>query len=957
MREEFSSRRADIERSYATLVETYRAQHGRDPDRAAQHRLAQQATLQTRGPKEDLRPLSERVGQWRDRAARVLGDQHAVEQMLHSSLGRATAEQGPELTAEEVVQRVSGALIERRATWNQWHVRAEVQRIMRDLPVPVLDAAAMEQTITDAVLATSTQLSPEEVNPTPKTLSRADGSSVYSVHGAMLYSHPRVIDAEQQLVDTATEEAGPRVAEDLVESVLDRLDAASKKRPLSVEQRALARRFACGGRRIEVGIGPAGAGKTTAMRALVAAATAGGVRVLALAPSAAAAAVLRQELGIEAETLAKFLHEHTEDSTTANFAVDESTLVLVDEAAMAGTLDLQRAAAIAADAGAGVRLLGDPAQLNAVGAGGAVRLVEQVVGSVQLRQVHRFATKGEAQASLRLRTGDVTALDFYIEADRVRGGAVDGLLEEAYAAWRQDTDRGRASLMLAVRAEDVRALNERAQLHRIAAGDVRGSEAVDLRDGLACRRGDTVLTRHNDRRLRAGKTDYVKNGDLWRVEKVHEDGSLRVRHLRTRARTVLPGRYVTAHTELGYASTIHRAQGLTVDTCHAVLNRGSTRDLLYTALTRGRLDNRAYVETRDLIEPDPHEQTDPARAARDALMQMIRTEGDESAALGVLLREHEDAVSLATLVPAYEDAIAESLEPGRDARLQAVVRHALPKPAADAVIADPAWRALATRLATHEAAGADPTLLLREVMNERELAGVKSVAQVLHHRLGPPPANAAAADGYELPDWISAPPTDEPAPQATAPGAKEPTEPTPEAATAIAINAAAWAWWQQQAAGQEDWTADYLTGRGLAHAEHGRAPASWTRLVEHLQAAGYTDEDLITAGVATRTRDGRLIDRFRDRVSSRSTTATVRSWRSPPVRTRPRAMIAPRSTLTTPPTPLTRSPRPSTGSTQQGGRPSPPVSPWCCWRGPPTSRRYAPRPEPWWCHWRRAAPQ
>lgn len=217
VRTEFSSRRADIERSYAALVATYRAQHGRDPDRATQHRLAQQATLDTRGPKEDLRPLSERVGEWRARAAGVLGDEDAVAAMVESSLGRDEGQPPAQLSAPDVVERVLAGLIERRATWNQWHVRAEVQRVMRDLPVPVIEAPAMEETITDAVLATSTRLTPEEANPTPEKLSRADGASVYSVHGATRYSHPRVMDAEQRLVEAATEEAGPRVAADVVE--------------------------------------------------------------------------------------------------------------------------------------------------------------------------------------------------------------------------------------------------------------------------------------------------------------------------------------------------------------------------------------------------------------------------------------------------------------------------------------------------------------------------------------------------------------------------------------------------------------------------------------------------------------------------------------------------------------------------------------------------------------------
>lgn len=869
VREEFSSRRAHIEAAYADLVQAYRSAHGRDPDRPTQHRLAQQATLNTRTAKGDQSPLATRVWEWRERAARVLGDESAVDRMVAGSLGRATPQEMAEQpSAEQVVERVLDAVMQRRASWNQWHVRAEVQRVMRELDVPVGQASAMEEALTGAALEASIRLTPEEGNPAPEgVLSRADGASVYSVHGKVRYSHSRVVEAEQHLVEAATEEAGPQVDAEIVEAALDRISKAAKH-PLTAEQRALARRFATGGRRIEVGIGPAGAGKTTAMRALVQTAHIAGLRVVALAPSAAAAGVLSEELGIATETIAKFLHQRSEDAAAEEgpFALDENTLVLVDEAAMAGTLDLNEVVTAAAEAGAGVRLLGDPAQLNAVAAGGAVRLIEDVVGAANLRQVHRFTTTGEADASLRLRTGDVTALDFYIEHDRVRWGSLDALHEEVFAAWVADTDQRRSALMLASSGEQVRALNAEAQLHRMERGKVHGSEAVALRDGHRARRGDVVLTRNNDRRLRAGKTDHVKNGDLWTVKKITEDGSVQVRHTRTRVRVTLPPDYLAEHTELGYAATVHRAQGLTVDTCHALLGRGTSRNMLYTALTRGQLSNRAYVETLDLVEADPHEQVDSARAGRDALMQMIRTEGDDGAAGSVLLSEAERAVSLAHLVPAYEDAIADLLEPGREDRLRAVLTRALTPETAEAVLDDPAWPQLATRMAAHEAAGADLVQMLERAAAAGKLTSAKSQAQVLHHRLGKP-APAVAAEQHHLPDWISPPPV-----QVDEPVRSEEDAPKPDEEAcgrqqkAIEINAAAWTWWKHQATTPDDWTGEYLTGRGLGEAEHGRAPASWTALLSHLRKHGYSDEDLVTAGVASRTRDGRLIDRFRDRV-------------------------------------------------------------------------------------------
>lgn len=167
------------------------------------------------------------------------------------------------------------------------------------------------------------------------------------------------------------------------------------------------------------GIGPAGTGKTTAMTAFARAVENTGGRVLALAPSAAAASVLGEELGVTAETLHKLIHAHRSGTVTEALRVDASTVLLVDEAGMAGTPLLDQALTLAREHGASVRLLGDPQQLAAVEAGGALRLIDERVGAVRLEQVHRFTDPDEAAASLRLRTGEAGADDFYLERGRV----------------------------------------------------------------------------------------------------------------------------------------------------------------------------------------------------------------------------------------------------------------------------------------------------------------------------------------------------------------------------------------------------------------------------------------------------------------------------------------------------------------------------------------------------------
>ena len=185
-------------------------------------------------------------------------------------------------------------------------------------------------------------------------------------------------------------------------------------------------------------------------------------------------------------------------------------MVLVDEAGMAGTLQLARLVELARNAGATVRLLGDPAQLTAVDAGGALRLLEAEVGAVHLHQLHRFTNPDEADATLALRHGDPGALAFYQRHHRIHSGTKDAMLEQAYDAWTHDILTGKTSVLIAGTTSDVTALNARARAERITTGHVHhdprhpGQGAVELRDGNRASVGDWVVTRSNDRTLTTG---------------------------------------------------------------------------------------------------------------------------------------------------------------------------------------------------------------------------------------------------------------------------------------------------------------------------------------------------------------------------------------------------------------------------------------------------------------------
>ncbi len=396
----FSQRRAAIATSYEQMVAAYRAKHGHEPPRSEQYQLAQAATLATRTAKEPGRPLTERVRDWRARAVELLGSTDAMQQRLAAALHRPPTQ--PTLLLDDraitrdAVDRVLVLLGERRATWTVFHVLAEATRVVRTLPAVqdgTWSATDAAQAVATATLRASLRLTPTDPLPVPAALARADGASIYSQHGTTTYTSQQVLDAEADLLRAAEARGSLIVPAGGFEAAVADVQIDSRRR-MDAHQIAMARRFACNGEQLAVGIGPAGAGKTTAMRALAAAVGGAGGKVVALGPSAVAAQVLGDDLSVPAETLHRFIASHDRGTVPEHLQVDERTVLLVDEAGMAGTVELQRVLHIAQRAGASIRLLGDPRQLGAVGAGGALRLIADTVGAAELRDVHRFTTPG-----------------------------------------------------------------------------------------------------------------------------------------------------------------------------------------------------------------------------------------------------------------------------------------------------------------------------------------------------------------------------------------------------------------------------------------------------------------------------------------------------------------------------------------------------------------------------------
>ena len=844
----FSRRRAAIESRYADLVRDYRAAHGHDPGTSAAYDLARQANLETRQGKKPPRSLNSKRATWREELQDRFGP-GAVTQFMKAVPCDPPAEVPPALLSaadhEALAERTVATVASRRSTWTVWNIRAEVERQLRTGP-PALPPARHRKTadaITALAVSPAYSIACEPPSPLnePPQLRRCDGESVFTRHAADRFTSQAVLDAETRLANAARTPTATGLSGPSVTAALDGFEAVTRT-SLDAGQRGLVTAFACDARLLLAGIGPAGSGKTTAMRALQHTLRQSGQRLVPLATSAAAADVLGRELGVRAENLHKFLHEWTAgraaDRLRAGVSVPQDLrlfrlgpgdVVLVDEAGMAGTLLLDQLVTIASSRGAVVRLLGDDRQLPAVEGGGALRLVATAPGTPQLTTLYRFRDPAEAAATLQLRTGDPAAVDWYARTGRIITGSRENLTQAAYNGWRNDMLAGKVTLMAAADGTDVTGLSARARADRVAAGQVE-ADGVRLRDGNLAGAGDWIVTRRNDRRLPlfAGR-DWVKNGDAWQIIRRLDDGSMRVRHLGHRGLITLPAPYARGHVQLLYATTAHRAQGTTVDTAHPLITDGMSREALYVLATRARQRTTLYVATHDIPFDDDARvnrvRSDPrAQAAREVLLNILGTETAPMSATETITTAQDEAASLSVLVPRYLHAAHQDA----DACYRAAAS-ALGEQLGRDLTSDPAWGAVVRRLFDAEGNGWDPARLLATTATQRELATADSTAEVIAWRL----------DAF----LVSHP--EPPQPAGTTP---EPAKPGRGPSPACQP-------YESAAQARERLTELTLTALSPQLAERARAETAWPALIAALRRAenaGFDPADALTRTVTTR---------------------------------------------------------------------------------------------------------
>ena len=434
----------------------------------------------------------------------------------------------------------------------------------------------------------------------PREAHHREGHEKYTVDAIML-EESRILD----MVDTSDNRS--------------RLDVrAADLGDLSADQERAIRNIAVSPFLVQPLQAPAGAGKTHSLKALRAAAHRANKEVLVLAPTGKAVdEAMQEEAGDRGLTVAKAL-KLIEDN---NLAIDRSTVVVVDEASMVGTPELKKLLSAAVAGRAKMVLVGDPYQLAPVKARGGMfeHLCGDLPWSQRLGEVWRMRSAEERDASLALRSGHGNrlrkAVGWYRSHGRLHTGDPIAMAKDAGDAYLADRAAGKDSLMVCDSWEMADALNQR--VHNALVGDgpsVRAArdQRIAVGDIIISRENDISIPVHPGAEHPVGQAvDQVRNGNRWRVAGIDEKTNrVAAERLTDKARVVFDGDYLRQNVTLGYAVTVHSAQGVTVGNkttpgvCHSILADTSSRAMAYVGMTRAKDENHAYVYQRISGEAD-----------------------------------------------------------------------------------------------------------------------------------------------------------------------------------------------------------------------------------------------------------------------------------------------------------------------------------------------------------------
>ncbi|RWI57128.1 MAG: Ti-type conjugative transfer relaxase TraA [Mesorhizobium sp.] len=374
------------------------------------------------------------------------------------------------------------------------------------------------------------------------------------------------------------------VRDRVLESVFDRHERLSDEQRSAIEHVAKAARIAAV-------VGRAGAGKTTMMKAAREAWELAGYRVIGGTLAGKAAEGLQKEAGIESRTLASWELRWKDGRD----ALTDKTVMVIDEAGMIASKQMAYFVETAVRLGAKLVLIGDPEQLQPIEAGASFRAIVERIGYAELERIYRQREEWMRAASLDLARGNVAkAIGAYgghgrVIGEKLKAQAITSLI----AAWDLEYDPAKSTLILAHLRRDVRELNRLAREKMVDRSVVGAGHAFRTEDGMrAFDAGDRIVFLKNDSAL------GVKNGMLARVVEAAPGRLVAEIGEGADRRHVAVEQRLYRNIDHGYATTIHKSQGATVDRVKVLASLSLDRHLTYVAMTRHREDVTLYYGTR-----------------------------------------------------------------------------------------------------------------------------------------------------------------------------------------------------------------------------------------------------------------------------------------------------------------------------------------------------------------------
>ncbi|AKK07387.1 TrwC relaxase/AAA domain (plasmid) [Corynebacterium mustelae] len=667
----FSSRRRLARPVFDRLVAQWVVKHGKSPSRQRVYELWQEAILETRDAKRPAESLYELREQW----AQVFSDRVSIasqEEFAKVLTQAPAADSAVVFDADQhQVQVVDAALTQvhqRRAWFKKTHVDVAIaQQLKKFRFVSDQHRKDMHDQLVDFALEqASVRLEEGDSIDLPEGLKRADGKALDYRENSAVYTTVAHVGLEEAVVAAMDEPLGVVVSEAAIDGYLRQHEADTGVK-LNAGQEQIVRAFLVDGAAVSVAVGPAGTGKTTSMKAVAELWGHHHGPVIGVAPSAAAAKVLEQDITVPCRTVDSLVTQwqHWKNQGIAasdlvgdpRWPVQPGALILVDEAGMLSTTRMHAVIMLARECGAKVAMVGDPYQLDAVETGGLFRTLVKRPGVAHLTDVLRQKTvtaagdvvvdveQTEAVTNLRgsARPHIVEhAVDVFDRRGWLVGGSHNEMIMAMVEQYLRDSEEGKTSLVMATTNADVRMLNEIIQHEFMQMGKVNHSHVVSLADGLTAGVGDHVVARRNTVLEHAHGVSRVYNGQTFIVTKIRRSGAAEVLDRVTKQRLVLTPEYLTENTQLAYASTVHRAQGATVDTAHVLMTPGMDKNAAYVAVTRGKWANKMYAVTDHAIDFDAedahlhHAGDSEVKTARDVVSTIFTRDDAQKSALDML---------------------------------------------------------------------------------------------------------------------------------------------------------------------------------------------------------------------------------------------------------------------------------------------------------------------------------